>query len=173
MLLNSVQVKNFIPHREPFLFIDGVESISEVPSTERINHVEDSKLLIGTEVLAYFHVKNDLDIFKGHFPGHPVLPGVIQIEMMAQASCFGVYRLFKRPNESNIQVAFGKVENAKFRRPVYPGQDLIIYAKLIKTRGDVMGFDCTLMDRQKRSIIFAECSILATISFPTTQQENT
>lgn len=168
MLLGIEQVKNFLPHREPFLFIDSVESISGVQSQAQLfdaaNVVENEKELLDTVVYARYFVNPQLDLFRGHFPGRPVLPGVIQIEMMAQASCFGVIRLYKDPQNANVQVAFGKVENAKFRKPIYPGTDLLIYAKLIKIRGEVVGFDCEILDSADRSTLLSQCSILATIT---------
>lgn len=163
MLLNIDQVKDYLPHREPFLFIDSVESISGVENFATMEPVANDKDLLGTEVVAKFHVRADLDFFRGHFPNRPVLPGVIQIEMMAQASCFAVIRLHKDSSKTkSVQVAFGKVENAKFRKPVYPGQDLLLCAKLVKIRGEVVGLDCEIKDAA--GSVFAQCSILATIS---------
>jgi 3-hydroxyacyl-[acyl-carrier-protein] dehydratase len=78
MLFNKQEVLDFLPHRKPFLFVDTVESVTVDPKVLESEKVE-SKDLVGSKVVAHFHVGEDLEILKGHFPGNPILPGVIQV----------------------------------------------------------------------------------------------
>jgi len=88
MKLNYKDVITLLPHRDPFLFIDSVESIS-APKEEIIPGAGiDLKKTIGMEIIAHYRTKADHPIFAGHFPGNPILPGVVQVEMMAQATSF-------------------------------------------------------------------------------------
>lgn len=132
MLLNKQQVLKYLPHREPFLFIDEVETI-EVPGG--LGNVTSVKDLVGTTVTAYFTVTEDLDILRGHFPGNPILPGVVQVEMMAQASAFvslGMNNL--DVTGVNVETLLLGTEACKFRKPIKPGMRLKIISTLEKTR---------------------------------------
>lgn len=108
------KIKNVLPHREPFFFIDEV---IEFTGTERI--------------VAVKNIKNDESYFEGHFPGKPVMPGVLIIEAMAQASII-LYSL-DRPEVagSHPDYYLGKVK-AEFLSPVYPGDKLVIEINKVK-----------------------------------------
>ena len=105
------QIKNIIPHRPPFLFLDKILDISK-------DHI------IGLK-----NVTMNEEFFNGHFPGKPIMPGVIQIEAMAQAG--GVLILNTVPDPKNYLTFFAKIDNAKFKTPVVPGDTLIFKCQLL------------------------------------------
>lgn len=110
-IMDAEQIMNILPHRPPFLFIDKILKISD-------NSITGLK-----------YVSPDEPYFKGHFPGRPVMPGVLQIEAMAQVG--GVLVLSTFPDPENYLTFFGRIENAKFKKPVEPGDTLIFELELI------------------------------------------
>src|SRR3989339_372082 len=161
MLYNKEQVMMFLPHRDPFLFIDAIDSV-EGTTREMIpgEVIISLKELEGVRVVGRYHVSNNLHIFAGLFPNNPILPGVVQIEMMAQAACFAVTKLSADPLAMNIEVALMGVSSAKFRRPVLPGMDLEIHAVCTKSRGMIMTYDCQLYNN---GTLMSEASVLASV----------
>ncbi|MBT3983787.1 MAG: beta-hydroxyacyl-ACP dehydratase [Bacteriovoracaceae bacterium] len=157
MKLNFEQVKAYIPHREPFLFVDSIESL-EYEGEGPFSCLKD---LIGGVVEANFSVKEDLEILRGHFPGNPVLPGVVQVEMMAQASIFITFELFEDPYNVDLEVALLGVKDSKFRKPVVPGMELKIKSKMIKARGQIMSFEAEISSGDE---IVSQASFLASFS---------
>jgi len=110
-LLNKEDIKNILPHRDPFLFIDEIREIGD-------------DYIIGIKF-----VKSNEDYFKGHFPAEPVMPGVLQLETMAQAG--GVLILNTIKNPQDYLTFFLKIDNAKFKEKVIPEDTIIFYLKLI------------------------------------------
>jgi len=144
MLLNKEQVLKCLPHRDPFLFVDSVESVSLADQLienlkDKID-LKDKALLVGGEVCASFFTREDHPIFTGHFPGYPILPGVVQIEMIAQASSFICVLANEDPFQLSMDVALMSVQSAKFRRPVLPGMNLNIKATCTRSRGQIYSF---------------------------------
>ncbi len=117
VLLNKEQIKEIIPHRDPFLLID------------EINEME-----LGKRVVATKYIEPDSFWFKGHFPEYPVTPGVLLLEMCAQA---GAVSMLSIPENKGKIGFFGGVKEAKFRRQVLPGDTLKIEVEIIKIKGPV------------------------------------
>ena len=110
-LLNTVEIMKILPHRPPFLLVDKVFELSD------------------THVVALKNVTMNEPFFEGHFPGAPVMPGVLQIEAMAQAG--GVLILNTVPDPENYITLFMKMDNVKFKRTVHPGDTMIFKLDLI------------------------------------------
>ena len=110
-LLNVNDIMKMLPHRPPFLLVDKIFELSE-------SHVIGLKSVTMNE-----------PFFVGHFPGAPVMPGVLQIEAMAQVG--GVLVLNTVPDPDNYLTLFMKIDNVKFKNPVYPGDTLIFKLELI------------------------------------------
>ncbi len=104
-----------LPHRYPFLLID------------RILHVEPKQRIVARKC-----VTANEGFFQGHFPGYPIMPGVLQIEAIAQAGGVLILLDFERPGDTLM--LFTGVERAKFRRPVVPGDVLEIEARILNLR---------------------------------------
>ena len=110
-LYDISSIDKFLPHKFPFLLVDKVIELSS------------------NQVVAIKNVTGDQYFFQGHFPGNPIMPGVLQIEAMAQAG--GVLVLSKVPDPENYSTYFMKIENAKFKDKVVPGDTLIMRLELI------------------------------------------
>ena len=134
--IDREQIKSYLPHRDPFLFLDRVEEII-MPEGATTGLLKSSDA-VGVEVVATYRVKSEHPIFQGHFPGRPILPGVIQVEIMAQAAAFTLLPCVEHPEEQNIEVALLSVHDAKFRRPIIPDCNLLIRSKAVKVRGGMV-----------------------------------
>ena len=110
-----MDIMSFLPHRYPFLLVD------------RIVEIEGDKRIVGLK-----NVTINEPFFQGHFPGAPVMPGVLIIECMAQVAGVMIYR--DMPDKARKLIYFTGIENAKFRRPVLPGDQLRIEMQLLNRR---------------------------------------
>ena len=125
MILSRNQILKYLPHRDPFLFIDEVVLLEE-----------------GRNIHAVMYVKNDSVFLEGHFPGNPIVPGVILIEAMGQASgILGFKTMDKTPEEGSIYVIAG-VDKARFRQRVLPGDKVDIFSKVLGSTRGIWKFEC-------------------------------
>ncbi len=140
MLFNKEQVLDYLPHRDPFLFIDAVKEII-VPDEIKGRTDLVARDVVGTKVICEYTVTEDMFILKGHFPGNPILPGVIQIEMIAQASAFSSLPINNLSTVGlNVETLLLGVEQSRFRKPITPGMKLEIHATMTKCRGTVASY---------------------------------
>lgn len=114
------KIMQYLPHRYPFLLIDRVEEV--VP---------------GEKVIALKNVTINEPFFQGHFPGMPVMPGVLVLEAMGQAGGVLVYESLKEKKENTL-VFFTGIDRARFRKPVVPGDQLIFELKLLRKRANLV-----------------------------------
>jgi 3-hydroxyacyl-[acyl-carrier-protein] dehydratase len=141
--LNQNQIKEYIPHREPFLFIDEL--------------IDIKKLKNATGVKTF--TLND-NFFKGHFPEQPVVPGVILVEMMAQTAAALIAYSIKEETFDKI-VYLMNIDNTKFRKPVFPNEKIFAKVNALRSKGRVWKFEGELLDENDNKI--AESIWCATI----------
>ena len=125
MILARDEILKYLPHSDPFLFIDEVISIEE-----------------GNNIHASMNIKDDDVFLEGHFPENPIVPGVILIEAMGQASgILGFKTMGKTPEEGSIYVIAG-VDKARFRQRVLPGDKVDIFSKVLGSKNGIWKFEC-------------------------------
>ena len=116
-MLDIDQIKEIIPQREPFLMIDRVEEY--VP---------------GERATAYKDVNINEPYFAGHFPGNPIMPGVLIVEALAQT---GAVAILSMPENKEKNALFGGIDKLRFKKPVVPGDTLKLEVKIIKKKGPI------------------------------------
>ncbi len=158
MLYGKEKVKQFLPHRDPFLFIHGIKSIV-FPNLKAGQRPQDQDI-VGSSVVGYFQVLPEMPMFQGHFPGNPILPGVIQIEMMAQAAGFPLTVIHENLWVDKIEMALLSVTNSKFRKPIRPQMEIDIHVTCTKRRGPVFSYDGVIKNQDE---VLSESSFLASI----------
>ena len=117
VVLTLEQIKEMLPHREPFLFVDAVTNV-------------ESNLIEG-----YRDIKAEEFYFAGHFPGFPVMPGVLMVEAIAQIGIMLVCKV--REERRGRKTLFAGIENVRFRRQVQPGDRLLLSADIVSGRSSV------------------------------------
>jgi 3-hydroxyacyl-[acyl-carrier-protein] dehydratase len=138
-----MELLKLLPHRYPFLLVDRIVDIDGDSSATGIKNVTVNE-----------------PHFQGHFPEHPVMPGVLLVEAMAQTA--GAICIKKLGSSMPALVYFMTIDNAKFRKPVVPGDRVKISVKKVKQRGNIWRFACeAIVDGNK----VAEAEIAAMMSF--------
>ena len=115
MIYNAKQIREILPHRYPFLLVDRVESIEE-------------NIIVGTKC-----VSQNEPFFEGHFPEEPIMPGVLQLEAIAQV---GAIYVLRKPENKGKLALFAGAKNVKWKRPVLPGDLITIEVELTKEKGN-------------------------------------
>ncbi|WP_370930938.1 3-hydroxyacyl-ACP dehydratase FabZ [Bartonella sp. DGB1] len=143
-IINSVDINkilSLLPHRYPFLLVDKIIDIQGSESATGIKNVTFNE-----------------PHFLGHFPGHPIMPGVLIVEAMAQTA--GAITLLEAATEQPSLVYFMTIDKVKFRRPVVPGDQLYIHVKKLRQRGTMIKFSCRAEVEQQ---LAAEAEIAAMV----------
>ncbi|EOS21842.1 beta-hydroxyacyl-(acyl-carrier-protein) dehydratase FabZ [Lachnospiraceae bacterium 3-1] len=116
-LMGIQEIMEIIPHRQPFLLIDTIEEL------------EPGKRAVGKKCVTY-----NEPFFAGHFPGEPVMPGVLIVEALAQT---GAVAILSQPDFKGKTAYFGAINNARFKQKVVPGDELILELEIVKQKGPV------------------------------------
>jgi 3-hydroxyacyl-[acyl-carrier-protein] dehydratase len=119
-MMDIREIQKFLPHRYPFLLVDKIIEI--IP---------------GTKAMGIKNVTFNEEFFQGHFPGYPIMPGVLIIEALAQVAGILAFHSGATPGKS---VYFMSIEKAKFRKPVVPGDQLKLETNILQHRGNVWKF---------------------------------
>ena len=126
MVMDVNEIREYLPHRYPFLLVDRV-----------------TELNLGDSIVAYKNVTINEPFFNGHFPDHPVMPGVLIIEAMAQAAgILGFKTMNKTPQDGSIYYFVGS-DKLRFKRPVVPGDKLLLEASIMSEKRGIWKFDCS------------------------------
>ncbi|MDE1905994.1 MAG: 3-hydroxyacyl-ACP dehydratase FabZ [Rhodospirillales bacterium] len=141
-MIDIKQILSMIPHRYPFLLVDRLVDVRKDHSAVGIKNVSVNE-----------------PFFQGHFPGHPVMPGVLIVESMAQTAA-GLVISTLGPEAGIPIVYFMSIDGAKFRKPVTPGDQLRITVTKEKRRGQIWRFVCAA---RVDSVVVAEATITAMI----------
>ena len=122
-MIDVVAIQKILPHRYPFLLVDRVTDLTP-----------------GESLVGYKNVSISEPVFEGHFPGHPIYPGVMILEGMAQAGGILAFKSMENLTEEEVQnkvVYFMSIDKAKFRNPVKPGDQLEYRVSVIKHKGNI------------------------------------
>ncbi len=123
------EIKNILPHRYPFLLVDRVISIKSGPSPDSCE---------GRTLKALKNVTVNEEFFNGHFPHRPIMPGVLILEAMAQAGALANHS----SSDPDMEFMIASITDAKFRKPVVPGDQLILHAHIEKVKGKIKKIAC-------------------------------
>ena len=125
-MMDIKEIFEYLPHRYPFLLVDRVVSVEP-----------------GDTIKGFKNVSVNEMFFNGHFPGNPVMPGVLMVEAMAQLSGIHAFNTKNRKMTDGLKYYLGGVDHARFKRPVVPGDRLDMEAKIIADKRHVMKFACS------------------------------
>lgn len=132
-----------LPHRYPMLLIDRVQSVEP-----------------GKEIVALKNVSINEPFFAGHFPHYPVMPGVLIVEAMAQASAILAFKTFDFKSDSNSVYYFVGIDDARFKKPVMPGDRLVIKAQILRNLRGIWKFAAQAYVEDK---LASEATLLCTM----------
>lgn len=122
-IIDINEIKKYIPHRYPFLLVDRI-----------------SELEIGKRVVGLKNVTVNEPFFPGHFPHNPVMPGVLIIEAMAQTAAVLAFKTEGTVPDDDSTVYFASVDNVRFKRPVVPGDQLVMEAEIVRKMRNIWKF---------------------------------
>ena len=134
------EIQEFLPHRYPMLLVDRVIEME-----------------LGDHIIAFKNITTNEPYLVGHFPGKQIMPGVLIVEAMAQASgILGFQTMGKKPEDGSIYYFVG-ADNLRFKRPAVPGDKLMLYSKIITNKKGIWKFNCKALVEEE---LVAEATIL-------------
>jgi 3-hydroxyacyl-[acyl-carrier-protein] dehydratase len=141
--IDILEILKLLPHRYPFVMVDKIVSLE-----------------MGNEIVGLKNVTINEPFFQGHFPGRPVMPGVLILEGLAQVG--GIMAFYANPQYiGNKLLFFAGIDKARFRRPVVPGDQLIFTLKLLKAKRSIMVMEAiATVDNQ----LVAEAELMASFT---------
>ena len=116
-MMDVKEIQSLLAHRYPFLLVD-----------------RDTEIEVGKKLIGFKNVTINEDFFNGHFPGHPVMPGVLILEALAQACALLAYKS-SGLDPKQLVIYLMAIDNAKFRKPVVPGDRLTLTAEVVRVKG--------------------------------------
>lgn len=123
--MQVTEIREYLPHRYPFLLVDRVEEI-----------------VLGESIVAYKNITVNEPFFNGHFPDYPIMPGVLITEAMAQAAgILGFKSMDKKPADGSMYLFVG-ADNLRFKRQVIPGDKLVLEARIVSSKRGIWKFEC-------------------------------
>lgn len=122
--MDIIEIQKYLPHRYPMLLVDRVEEIT-----------------LGESIKAYKNVTYNEELFQGHFPNAPILPGVVIIEALAQASGILGFRTVDQTPDDGLLYLFAGIDNVRFKRKVVPGDRLTLESTVITKKRHIWKFD--------------------------------
>lgn len=143
--MDILEVLAHLPQRYPMLMIDRIKDIEP-----------------GKRIVALKNVSANEPYFEGHFPGRPIMPGVLILEAMAQAAGILAFRTRNQKPSENVVYYYAGIDGARFKRPVVPGDQLEIEVLILASKRNLWKFGCTA--RVDGSVV-AEAEILCTLRF--------
>lgn len=130
MSAHSIQeIHDFLPHRYPFLLVDRIKEVNL--------DAED-----GATIRVLKNVTINEDFFNGHFPGHPIMPGVLTLEAMAQAAGLLGLTMLGENRKPTTLYYFAGADHVRFKRPIVPGDQVCLEARFMHGRRGIWKFDC-------------------------------
>ncbi len=140
------EIQRLLPHRYPMLLVDRVVELEK-----------------GVRILAYKNITINEEVFNGHFPAKPIFPGVLIIEAMAQtAGVLGFASVDKQPDDERLYL-FAGVDGVRFKRPVVPGDRLMMTAEIDSTKRNIWRFRCSA---SVDGLLVCEATILCALEAP-------
>jgi len=143
MIMNIEQVMQYLPHRYPFLLVDKVIEIE-----------------LGKRITAIKNVTINEPFFPGHFPGAPVMPGVMILEALAQAAAILSFKTDNYEPEDVGVIYFAGIDNARFKKPVMPGDQLVLKAEILRTMRGIWKYAARA---EVDGVMVAEAELMATL----------
>jgi 3-hydroxyacyl-[acyl-carrier-protein] dehydratase len=123
-MMDIEEIQQYLPHRYPFLLVDRVV-----------------ELKVGESIVAYKNISFNEAWTQGHFPGKPIFPGVLTVEAMAQAAgILGFKTMDKKPADGSMYLFVG-ADKLRFKRPIVPGDQMMLRAKIVSSRRGIWKFD--------------------------------
>jgi 3-hydroxyacyl-[acyl-carrier-protein] dehydratase len=141
-----LEILRLLPHRYPFLLVDRIVDISPGP------------VATGSKVVGLKNVSVNEPFFQGHFPGNPVMPGVLVVECMAQVA--GCLFFSKEPDPSAKLMFLTGVDKARFRRPIVPGDQIVVTAEIVALK---LGLVKMKAEARVDGVLCAEAEIMSSL----------